>query len=127
MCRYKLAIKQAINSFLGSKNSVHLILADIIGDYSHTSLIKSGTELRCNHGYFIVHSLVSQNWCTGFFCPMRMQTSAFGYYVVPDLRRKTQITSKRLFNPFTNTHVRSRSKCFEMENEPHSNHTFVLY
>ena len=115
-CRYGRAIRQSMNKLFDNKSSVHRIISDMIAEYSHKILIKPGTYLfGPNRDFFIIKNVLSQHWVTGFFCPPRleylgMETNVVLYH--PDLRRKTRIQKKRLYDPFNQAMVRCRSKLY---------------
>ena len=106
-CRYQRAIKQSINKMFNNKSSVNIILAELIAEYSHY-LFGPRRE------FFIIKNVISQHWVTGFFCPPRVEFVVDVVLYHPDLRRKTRIQKKRLFDPFKNAMVRSRSKQFHL-------------
>ena len=115
-CRYERAIKQSLNKVFDNKSSVHIIIAELIASYSHKSVVRPGSYLLCpTYHFFIVSDVLSQHWVTGFFCPPRleylgMETNVVLYH--PDLRRKTRIQKKRLYDPFNQAMVRCRSKLY---------------
>ena len=115
-CRYSRAIRQSMNRMFDSKSSVHRIISDIISEYSHTITLKPGVYLfGPNREFFIIKNVISQHWVTGFFCPPRLEFLPLETNIVlyhPDLRRKTRIQKKRLFDPFNEARVHCRSKTF---------------
>ena len=114
-CRYQRAIKQSINKMFNNKSSVNIILAELIAEYSHKITIRPGCYLfGPRREFFIIKNVISQHWVTGFFCPPRVEFVVDVVLYHPDLRRKTRIQKKRLFDPFKNAMVRSRSKQFHL-------------
>ena len=124
-CRYERAIRQGINKLLQNKSSVHRHLAKKIAAYSHTIEVKPGCLLCSSRKeFFIVKHVLSPHWVTGFFCPPRMEFLDYNILYHPDLRRRTRITKKRLFQPFANAMVRVRSKQFHFHNK-HEQNTYL--
>ena len=112
-CPYSRVIKQSLNKTLNNKSAVNFHLADLICSFSHTSLVKKGAQFRNDCGFFIVQEMLSQNWCRGFFCQPRMELAQ--HRIVPNLRRRTKTTRKRLFDPFEDTSIRCRHRSFHLE------------
>lgn len=121
-CRYERVIRQSINKLLDNKSSVHRILSKIIASYSHTTEVKPGCLLLSKRKeFFIVKHVLSPHWVTGYFCPPRMEFLDFNILYHPDLRRRTRIIKKRLFQPFGAAMVRCRSKQFRFHTKHEQN------
>ena len=115
-CRYERAIKQSINKMFGNRSSVNCDVASIIASFSHKTTITAGSYLLCPHyHFFIVKEVLSQHWCQGFFCP-----PIIGYGVcAPDLRRRTAVQKKCIFDPFVHPYVAVRSQKFRIKEKTH--------
>ena len=115
---YQRAIKQSMNKIFSNRNSVHFNLAEIIAEYSHKTLIRPGTYMIGNrYHFFVVKSVLSPHWCTGFFCPPRLEFIDRHTLYHPDVRRRTRVQKKRIFDPFELAVVRCRSKLFHLNNK----------
>ena len=120
-CRYKRAIKQAINKLLKSRSAVHFPIADIIGEFSHKTVVTPGTYLLTELCYFfVVQQIMSPHWCIGFFCPPRVELTdlaSLGRFFAPDIGRRGHSCRKRIFEPFAKPHIRRRKLIFKLENK----------
>ena len=114
-CPYSRAIKQSLNKALQNKSAVNFHLADLIASFSHTSLVKKGSQFRSDNGFFVVQEMLSQNWCLGFFCQPKMELTVENHSIVPNLRRRTKTIRKRLFDPFEQASVRCRHRSFHLQ------------
>ena len=118
-CRYTRAIKQAMNKLLQSRSAVHLPIADMIAEYSHKSLVTPGAYLLTRTCYFfVVQKTRSPHWCTGFFCPPKIELTDLanlGRFYAPDFSRRGHICRKRIFQPFVKPHIRRRKMLFNLE------------
>ena len=111
--RYVKAIKEAINSLMGSRASVHVIIADYIGEYSHKPLIAEGDQLmRNNLQYFVIEQLLSSHYVKGFFCPYKLVYLGDTYHYEPnlDFRKNSQI--KQVWDPLQKPHIRVRKHAY---------------
>ena len=114
-CPYSRAIKQSLNKSLNNKSAVNFHLADLIASFSHKSLVEEGSQFRSDNTFFVVEEILSQNWCLGFFCQPQMELA--NHSIVPNLRRRTKTTRKRLFDPFDQTSVRCRHRSFHLQSK----------
>ena len=117
-CPYQRAIKQSMNKMFENKCAVHFNIAEIIAEYSHKSVLRPGSYLLGNrYHFFIVKQLISPHWCTGFFCPPRVEFGHANVLYHPDVRRRSRVQKKRIFDPFEHATVRCRSKQFMLDNK----------
>ena len=127
-CPYARAIKQALNKRFGV-SAFHSDLGNLIADLSHKSAVHPGSYMTCNgrsrfgflphrNHFFIVKEMLSPHWCRGFFCPPRIEFGeAAQMYYHPDIRRRTRIQKKKIFNPFSDALVRCRNRRFRLYKE----------
>ena len=121
-CRYERAIKQSLNKVFDNQSSVHTILATIIASYSHKTLVRPGSYLLApTYHFFIVSDVLSPHWCTGFFCPPKIEIGetvlGIRHYYMPDVRCKSRTQKKRIFSPFAEPCVRIRHRKFLLESK----------
>ena len=120
-CRYKRAIKQAMNKLLDSRSSAHFPISEIIADFSHKSIVTPGTYLLTSTCYFfIVQRISSPHWCEGFFCPPKLELTdlaSLGRFYAPDIRRRGDTQRKRIFQPFATPQIRRRNLLFNLESK----------
>ena len=119
-CRYVRAIKQSLNKVFQNKSSLNNILAEIIAQYSHKSLVRPGSYLLGNHfNFFIVKTMISPHWCEGFFCPPRIEYRSLGvgHFYTPNISNRSRIKRKRIFEPFAEPQVRIRDRKFLLESK----------
>jgi len=113
-CRYERAIKQSMNTLLKTRLSVHSIISEIIASYSHRTLVRPGSYLLCRtYDFFIVSDVLSQHWCKGYFCPPILGIR----FYAPDLRLRSGVLKKRIFDPFESPHVGIRSRKFHLKSK----------
>lgn len=127
-CPYARAIKQSLNKRF-CVSALHSDLSKLIAEFSHQSFVHSGSYMTWSreesggvlphrHHFFIVQEMISPHWCTGFFCPPRIEfgSSVAEVYYHPDIRRRSRIQKKKIFNPFSNALVRVRNRRFRLHN-----------
>ena len=115
-CRYQRAIKQSLNRMMGNRASVNSNIASIISSFSHKTTISPGSYLLCpQYHFFIVCDVLSAHWCEGFFCPPMIDTM-YGLFA-PDLRRRTAIQKKCIFDPFVRPYVAIRNQKFRIKDK----------
>ena len=117
-CAYTRAIKQSLNNLFQTKSSVHFNIAKLIADFSHKSVVVRGSYmLNSGYEFFIVNEMLSPHWCKGFFCPPRQEFAEQLIMYHPDIRRRTQLFRKRIFDPFNNASIRNRARRFFLDRE----------
>ena len=117
-CPYSRAIKQSLNKMFENKASVHFNIAALIAGFSHTSRVRPGSYLLGrSYEFFIVETMLSPHWCTGFFCPPRLEFMDPVVLYHPDIRRRSRLYRKRIFSPFDSAVVRNRAKQFLLNNK----------
>ena len=117
-CPYSRAIKQSLNRMFDNKASVHFDIAVMIAQFSHTSRVRPGSYLLgTRFDFFIVESMLSPHWCTGFFCPPRLEFMDPVVLYHPDIRRRSRLYRKRIFSPFDSAVIRNRAKQFCLNNK----------
>ena len=123
-CRYQRAIKQGLNKFTGSRSAINKELAVIIAEYSHKSTLERGSFMMgTSYHFFIVTEVHSQHWCTGFFCPPKLEWAmtldGVGTFYRPDIRNRSCDFRKKVFDPFTHPTVKARERVFTSFNKIH--------
>ena len=113
-CRYERAIKQSMNKVFDNQSSVNTDIAIIIASYSHKTLVRPGSYLLCRtFDFFIVKHVLSQHWCMGYFCPPIIGVHHFA----PDVRLRSAMVKKRIFDPFDQPHVGVRARKFHLKSK----------
>jgi hypothetical protein len=101
--RYSRAIKQSLNKAFDNKNTINKHIADLISRFSHSTLITPGAYmLTSGLQYFVVQSLLSDHWVTGFYCPSQLQYFDGLFFHIPNIFRRSVTKRKKLFDPFSN-------------------------
>lgn len=134
MCRYELAIKQGLNKHFNNKSSLNKTIAALIVEYSHQSVLTAGTQLvsgdRWWVEFFVIRKMFGPNWCEGCFCPLQREYDNYGIQQLrpfADMRRKSRIYRKRIFDPFGRATIKKRAKRFQfIENEQVPNFLHLL-
>ena len=112
--RYRRAIKQALNKHFNNKSSENKNISQIISQFSHKTLLKPGTYLLTKAlQYFVITSLLSNHWVTGYFCPCRLHLENDFFYYIPNIWRRTSLCRKKIFEPFSdNPYIKTRNTKF---------------
>ena len=103
--RVVLQIKILLNKITNSKNSVNKILAKIIADYSHSTVLENGSLFESWPGmhYYIIKKTVSPFWVEVCHLPARVDwVDIFqGIWYSPDFERASHLHRKKVFLPFS--------------------------
>jgi hypothetical protein len=121
--RASLQIRIAINRILGNKNSFNTMIAHIISEFSHSTIIQKASMFQsgCPPQYLCVAQVHSPFWVTCLPMPGRIdfyQTEAtantnFGHlHWTPDWLRTGLYKKKRLFDPFGEPFIKCRNHHF---------------
>ena len=114
-CRYVRAIKQAINKKIHTHDSINMIIARIIADYSHQTSLRPGSILLGHSEYFIIKRVHSAHFVTGYFCPPKILLVRGNDVVTkPRLNMKSRLYKKKIFEPFKKPSIRLRLKTFDL-------------
>ena len=125
--RAALQIRIALNKIVGNKNSINTQVANLICQYSHSTIVKKAFMFQ--HGtppkYLCVAKVHSPFWVTILSMPSRVafyQTAMtlgtdFGHlHFVPDWYRTGAYRRKRLFDPFHKPFIKCRNTKYYLNN-----------
>lgn len=100
--RYSRSIKVAMNKLFQNKPVVHKHIAQLISEFSHKTLLTNGSYLLNRRlQFFVVRKILSSHFCSGFYCPSRIDLLSSGYYYVPNIWYKSRPLVKNFFKPFS--------------------------
>ena len=119
--RASLQIRIAMNKIVGNKNSINTQIANMICEFSHSTLVKKARMFQFGSPprYLCVAKVHSPFWVTCLSMPSRVafyQTAQtvntnFGHlHWVPDWLRCGIYRKKRLFDPFGTPFIKCRSQ-----------------
>ena len=115
--RYVKSIKEAMNSMFENKSNVHLIIAEIIGGYSHSTLVNRGNLMMDEKlQFFVVEKILSTHFLRGFFCPGRIIHTGSHYWYEPNRFRRGNSVVKKIVHPFSAIpHVKVRKRRYYLK------------
>ncbi len=100
--RATMAIKVSINKIFRNKNSVNLMIAKMIAEFSHATILKRGSIFQyANSGFYVVNSVKSP-----FFVsitrvpPMQLLMTTWGIVYSPNWGKASPFYWKKVFDPF---------------------------
>ena len=119
--RATLQVRIMLNKWTENKNSINTQLAELITQYSHSTIVTKGHMFQCNNPlrYYCVQKVYSPFWVNavpipsrvGFYQTNAMQGTDFGrLHFVPDWLNVGYYQKKRLFDPFSVPFIKCRNK-----------------
>ena len=124
--RVRLQVRIVLNKWSGNKQSINKQLAQIITQFSHSTVVEKSHMFQCNSPlrYFCVSKVHSPFWVTAVPIPSRVaffQTHAmvgtdFGrLHFVPDWLHAGFFQKKRLFDPWTVPFIKCRNQKYYLK------------
>ena len=100
-----------MNSMFENKSNIHLTIAQIIGEYSHSTLVNKGNVLMDEKlQFFVVEKILSAHFLRGFFCPGRIIHTGSHYWYEPNRYNRGASVVKKIVEPFSEIpHVKVRN------------------
>jgi hypothetical protein len=118
--RAVLQIKIYLNKISKNKNSINKHVAEIIGEYSHGTVLEYGSVFECWPGmnYFLINKLFSPFWIEVTHVPPRVDwiDMFHGVWYSPDFNRASGFHRKKVFRPFSKyPYIKKRKKRYMLK------------
>lgn len=96
------AIKVSLNKRLSNKNSVNLMIAELISDFSHASILKKGSIFQyANSNFYIVNKVKSPFFVSITRIPsVHLIMTTWGIVYSPNWSLASSFYWKKVFDPF---------------------------
>ena len=121
--RATLQVRIAINRILKNKNSINTVLAKLITEFSHSTIVEKAFIFQAcvPPRFYCIQKVHSPFWCTAVPMPSRISfyqsldlvgTNFGRLHFIPDWIRAGNFGKKRLFDPFHHPYIKCRNKKF---------------
>ena len=125
--RAALQIRIVLNKIVGNKNSINTVLANIICEFSHSTIVKKAFMFETGNPprYLCVSKVHSPFWVTclpiesrvAFYqTPVNLGTNFGHLHFVPDWNLCGGYRKKRLFDPFGKPFIKCRDHRYFLNN-----------
>ena len=123
--RAVLAIKIQLNKITGNRNSGNLCIANLIAEFSHKSLLESGSRFESkNCHFYIVKKTYSPFWAQVTFIPPTTSLfydtqHPFAIWYRPNWPLASSFHKKKIFSQFHHPYIKKRNtKFYFQESRP---------
>ena len=114
-------VKIFINKLLKNKDSGNKTIAEIITEFSHSTVIRMGSMFEKNGppAYYVIGKIYSPFWVRAVYLPSTVQwipnpvilSTLMGHLTfIPDWNRATGFETKKIFSPFDRPYIKKRKK-----------------
>jgi len=129
------AIKVALNKSFCNKNSENLVIARLISEFSHKTVLEVGSRFESHNCYFyIIGKCLSPFWVRVTLLPPRSSmffTPDFPFqsmWYQPDWKRASRFHKKKIFNPFSaRPYIKSRNRVFYFQDIAQSTKYYIPF
>ena len=124
--RVRLQVRIVLNQWSGNKNSINTQFAQMITEFSHSTVVEKSQMFQCNSPlrYYCVSKVHSPFWVTAVQIPSRvafyqshaMVGTDFGrLHFVPDWLNAGYFQKKRLFDPWAVPFIKCRNQKYYLK------------